>query len=97
MVKNLTTVCTVHPEKFHFYMDTSSTSRGYPRLRILRKRARKSIDLEEYIFLEPKNFFQLQKFRKLRRAPFGQKGEDFFNRNMLDNIRQPDRDSPDLT
>ena len=66
------------------YMDTSSTSRGYPRLRILRKIARKSTDLEEYIFLEPKNFFQLQKFKKLRRAPFGEKVERFFfYRNML--------------
>ena len=30
-------------------------------MRILRKRARKSTDLEEYIFLEPKNFSNSKK------------------------------------
>ena len=60
----------VLPEKFAFCRGTSSTPRGYPRLRILRKRPRESTALEEYIVVEPKNIFQLQKFVKLRRAPF---------------------------
>ena len=70
---------------FSFYNGTSNCSRGYPRLKILRKRPRESTDLEEYIFIEPKKICQLQKFKKLWRAPFGEKREDFFlNRNMLD-------------
>ena len=44
-------------------------------MRILRKRPRESTDLEEYIILEPKNFFQLQKLMKLWRAPIGEKRE----------------------
>ena len=42
-------------------------------MKILRKRPRESTDLEEYIFIEPKKIFQLQKFKKLWRAPFGEK------------------------
>ena len=37
-------------------------------MKILRKSPRKSTDLEEYIILEPKNNFQLQKFEKLERV-----------------------------
>ena len=46
---------------------------GYPVITEIQKKTRESTDLEEYILLELKNIFQLQKFAKLRRAPFGQK------------------------
>ena len=63
---------------FSFYNGTFTPSRGYPRLKIFKKRPRESTDLEEYIFIEPKNIVQLQKFKKLWRAPFGEKRELFF-------------------
>ena len=66
-------------------------------MRILRKRPRESTALEEYIILEPKNFFQLQKLMKLWRAPIGEKREHFFYRNMLDPLWSLISDSPDLT
>ena len=50
--------------------------------------------LEEYIILEPKNFFQLQKFTKLRRAPFGKKSARFF---FTETFWGSIPDSPDLT
>ena len=55
-----------------------SITRGVSKNKISTNRPRKSTDLEEYIILEPKKIFQLQKFKKLWRAPFGEKREDFF-------------------
>ena len=52
-------------------------------MKIFKDRSRESTDLEEYIIIEPKNIVQLQKFKKLWRAPFGEKREDFFYRKML--------------
>ena len=57
-------------------------------MKIFKERPRESTDLEEYIIIEPKNIVQLQKFKKLWRAPFGEKREDFlfFHRKMLDPV-----------
>ena len=60
-------------------------------MKIFKKRPRESTDLEEYIFLEPKNIVQLQKFKKLWRAPFGKKRELFFTESCWGLIP----DSPD--
>ena len=69
---------TIFSDIFSFYNGTSRASRGYPGLKIFKERPRESTDLEEYIIIEPKNIVQLQKFKKLWRAPFGEKREDFF-------------------
>ena len=55
--------------------------------------------LEEYIFIEPKKNFQLKKFKKLWRAPFGEKREDLFLflQNHAGSWDLPDRDSPNQT
>ena len=47
-------------------------------MKIFKERPRESTDLEEYIIIEPKNIVQLQKFKKLWRAPFGEKRDFFF-------------------
>ena len=60
-----------------------TSSRRHPRVKIPWKTPRKWRDLEEQIFLEPNKNVQLQKFEKLRRAPFEKKSERFFDRNIL--------------
>ena len=61
-------------------------SAGYPIITNLKKKARESTDLAEYIFLGTNNFSQLQIVKKLELCQDGQKGKLFlfFYTNMLD-------------